>query len=95
MAGTIAALEAGQSQERKLLQRSNKLIAEISRDPFHEIGKPEPLRHALAGYWNRQRGAPDRAVPVSRLSSIEQRHLTFWVILPEVRRQGQQLHSVI
>jgi toxin YoeB len=37
-----------------MLQRINRLIEEIRRDPFTGIGKPEPLRHALAGYWSRR-----------------------------------------
>ena len=43
-----------QQSDRKILQRINRLIAEIRRDPFSGIGKPEPLRHALAGYWSRR-----------------------------------------
>lgn len=43
-----------QRQDRKSLQRINRLIEEIRRDPFSGIGKPEPLRHALAGYWSRR-----------------------------------------
>ncbi|MGL6132630.1 MAG: Txe/YoeB family addiction module toxin [Prochlorococcaceae cyanobacterium] len=43
-----------QRHDRKLLQRINKLIEEIRRDPFSGIGKPEPLRHALAVYWSRR-----------------------------------------
>jgi len=36
------------------LKRINTLIKEISRDPFHGKGKPEPLKHALLGYWSRR-----------------------------------------
>ncbi|MCP9774050.1 Txe/YoeB family addiction module toxin [Cyanobium sp. HWJ4-Hawea] len=43
-----------QQHDRKMLQRINRLIGEIQRDPFRGIGKPEPLRHALAGYWSRR-----------------------------------------
>ena len=43
-----------QQQDRRMLQRINRLIGEIQRDPFQGIGKPEPLRHALAGYWSRR-----------------------------------------
>lgn len=43
-----------QQSDRKILQRINRLIAEIQRDPFAGIGKPEPLRHALSGYWSRR-----------------------------------------
>ena len=43
-----------QQTDRKLLKRINALIKEISRTPFEGTGKPEPLRHALAGYWSRR-----------------------------------------
>lgn len=43
-----------QKVDRKLLLRINTLIREISRAPHEGIGKPEPLRHALAGYWSRR-----------------------------------------
>ncbi len=39
---------------QKILKRINTLIKEISRDPFQGKGKPEPLKHALAGYWSRR-----------------------------------------
>ena len=37
-----------------LFERITRLIAETSRDPFHGIGKPEPLRHQLKGFWSRR-----------------------------------------
>jgi len=43
-----------QKQERKMVDRINKLTKEIQRDPFEGIGKPEPLKHALAGFWSRR-----------------------------------------
>lgn len=43
-----------QKQDRKMVERINKLIQEIRRDPFGGIGKPEPLKHALAGFWSRR-----------------------------------------
>lgn len=43
-----------QQTDRKMLLRINSLIKEIQRQPFQGIGKPEPLRHALAGYWSRR-----------------------------------------
>ena len=43
-----------QHTDPKLLKRINDLIKEITRAPFEGIGKPEPLRHALAGYWSRR-----------------------------------------
>ncbi|MFL6290496.1 MAG: Txe/YoeB family addiction module toxin [Thermoanaerobaculia bacterium] len=43
-----------QETDRKVLARINHLIRDIQRDPFQGIGKPEPLKHALKGYWSRR-----------------------------------------
>ena len=43
-----------QKTDRKLLLRVNTLIREVSRSPFEGMGKPEPLKHALAGWWSRR-----------------------------------------
>ena len=43
-----------QQQDRRMVDRINKLIKEAQREPFAGIGKPEPLKHALAGYWSRR-----------------------------------------
>lgn len=43
-----------QRTDKKILRRINTLIKETTRDPFDGIGKPEPLKHALAGYWSRR-----------------------------------------
>ena len=43
-----------QKQDRKMVERINKLIEATARDPFTGIGKPEPLKHALAGFWSRR-----------------------------------------
>lgn len=43
-----------QRQDRKMLERIHHLIREIQREPFSGIGKPEPLRYALSGYWSRR-----------------------------------------
>lgn len=43
-----------QAQDKKTLDRINTLIKECSRTPFSGIGKPEPLRGALAGWWSRR-----------------------------------------
>ena len=40
--------------DRKAARRITRLIAEIQRDPFTGIGKPEPLRGELSGYWSRR-----------------------------------------
>jgi toxin YoeB len=42
------------SADRRLLRRINALIKEIIRDPLQGTGKPEPLKHALSGYWSRR-----------------------------------------
>jgi toxin YoeB len=43
-----------QKADKKILDRINTLIREISRSPFEGIGKPEPLKNALSGYWSRR-----------------------------------------
>lgn len=43
-----------QRTDKKMLLRINALIKEIQRAPFEGIGKPEPLKHGLAGYWSRR-----------------------------------------
>lgn len=43
-----------QKTDRKLLERINALVKDVSRSPFEGIGKPEPLRNALSGYWSRR-----------------------------------------
>lgn len=40
--------------DRKTFERINVLIREITREPFAGTGKPEPLKHALSGYWSRR-----------------------------------------
>lgn len=40
--------------DRTVARRITRLIAEIQRDPFTGIGKPEPLRGELSGYWSRR-----------------------------------------
>ena len=51
-----------QKTDKKTLQRINKLIKETKRDPFAGIGKPEPLKHSMAGYWSRRINEADRMV---------------------------------
>jgi toxin YoeB len=43
-----------QRQDRRTLERINKLIRETQREPFAGVGKPEPLKHALSGFWSRR-----------------------------------------
>jgi toxin YoeB len=43
-----------QKTDKTILKRINALIKDITREPFEGIGKPEPLKHALSGYWSRR-----------------------------------------
>ena len=43
-----------QKQDKRMVVRINKLIRETQRDPFAGVGKPEPLKHALSGFWSRR-----------------------------------------
>jgi len=43
-----------QETDKKMLKRINLLISDIQRHPYEGIGKPEPLKHGLAGYWSRR-----------------------------------------
>jgi len=43
-----------QKMDNKILKKINTLIKEIKRTPFEGIGKPEPLKHELAGCWSRR-----------------------------------------
>jgi len=43
-----------QKNDRKMVERINKLIQEVKRKPFSGVGKPEALKHALSGFWSRR-----------------------------------------
>lgn len=43
-----------QTQDKKTLKRINKLIMDAQRSPFEGIGKPEPLKENLSGFWSRR-----------------------------------------
>ena len=51
-----------QTHDKKILQRINALLKEIMRSPYAGTGKPEALKHALAGYWSRRINAEHRLV---------------------------------
>jgi len=40
--------------DKKVLKKINDLLKVISRSPYEGIGKPEPLKHALSGFWSRR-----------------------------------------
>jgi len=48
--------------DRKIARRIVQLIEDIRRQPFKGIGKPEPLKYDLAGYWSRRISAEHRLV---------------------------------
>ena len=49
-------------QDKKTLKRVNLLITAAAREPFEGIGKPEPLRGDLSGYWSRRIDDANRLV---------------------------------
>jgi toxin YoeB len=51
-----------QQANPQIIERINLLLKEISRQPYRGIGKPEPLKHALAGFWSRRITAEHRIV---------------------------------
>jgi toxin YoeB len=60
-----------QSQDKKTLKRINKLVNDTKRSPFEGIGKPEPLKENLAGFWSRRIDETNRLVYV-----VSDSHLT-------------------
>lgn len=60
-----------QGQDRKTLKRINQLIKETQRDPFEGIGKPEPLKETLSGFWSRRIDETNRLV-----YAVDDSHLT-------------------
>jgi len=49
-------------QDKKTLKQINKLIADIERNKYDGIGKPEPLRGDLSGWWSRRIDDKNRLV---------------------------------
>ncbi len=60
-----------QSQDKKTLKRINKLITNVLRVPFEGIGKPEPLKENLSGFWSRRIDDAHRLV-----YAVSDRHIT-------------------
>ena len=56
-----------------MVKRIKELLRAISRTPFHGLGKPEPLRHQLKGYWSRRITGEHRLVySVSGKKGVDQ-----------------------
>jgi toxin YoeB len=51
-----------QTQDKKTLKRINKLINDVKHSPFEGIGKPEPLKESLSGFWSRRIDDTNRLV---------------------------------
>jgi len=51
-----------QTTDKRILTRINLLIKDIQRNPTEGIGKPEPLKHGLSGYWSRRINDEQRIV---------------------------------
>lgn len=51
-----------QKNDKKTLKRINNIIKDITRNPYEGLGKPEPLRYALQGYWSRRITLEDRII---------------------------------
>ena len=51
-----------QSEDKRLLKRINELIRDTEREPFSGLGKPEPLRGELSGFWSRRIDGYNRLV---------------------------------
>jgi toxin YoeB len=43
-----------QSEDKKMLKKINELIKDIQRTPYSGLGKPEPLKYDLIGFWSRR-----------------------------------------
>lgn len=51
-----------QKQDKKTLKKINDIIKDIDRSPYIGIGKPEPLKHELQGFWSRHIDSTNRLV---------------------------------
>lgn len=60
-----------QTQDKKTLSKINKLLKDIVRSPFECLGKPEPLKGDLSGFWSRRIDDVNRIVYEVSNNSIE------------------------
>jgi toxin YoeB len=61
-----------QENDRTVLRRINALLQDVRRSPFKGVGKPEPLRGDLAGWWSRRIAGDHRLVYRARGIGAEQ-----------------------
>ena len=60
-----------QVQDKKTLKRINSLIKDAERNPFSGIGKPEPLKGSLSGFWSRRIDDTNRLVYRIQYDTLE------------------------
>jgi len=60
-----------QTQDKKILKRINQLIKDIDRNGYEGIGKPEPLKYELQGFWSRRIDDEHRLVYRTEDNKIE------------------------
>jgi toxin YoeB len=51
-----------QVQDKKTLKKINMILADIQRNNFVGVGKPEPLKNDFAGYWSRRIDSSNRLI---------------------------------
>jgi toxin YoeB len=66
-----------QKTDKKILKRINTLIRDIQRQPTEGIGKPEPLKHGLSGYWSRRINDEHRIVYKAEKDTLKIAQLRF------------------
>ncbi len=66
-----------QKTDKKILKRINLLIRDIQRNPYDGLGKPEPLKHGLSGYWSRRINDEHRIVYKHNDEAIKVAQLRF------------------
>lgn len=59
-----------QVNDKAVLKRINALLRDVQRSSFEGIGKPEPLKHQLAGFWSRRIDDQHRLVYTIQLDCI-------------------------
>jgi len=60
-----------QTQDKRTLKKINQILKQIEREPYSGIGKPEPLKHNLSGWWSRQIDDANRLVYRIKNGKIE------------------------
>jgi toxin YoeB len=58
----FASYQAWASDDKRIFEKINSLIKDVIRSPYSGIGKPEPLKHELSGFWSRRITSEHRLV---------------------------------